>query len=164
MIKGIRGHAVLPLAAAVLLAACGSQGDDEADTSGTELAQAPAPVPAPAAVEPSPAGLPPGHPDVTAPAAEPASLARCKVCHSINEGEGAKVGPNLYGVFGRAAGTSPGYNHSPALKNSGLTWDEATLDAYLASPQATIPGTRMPMGEPDPVKRAEIIAFLKTNG
>ncbi len=164
MIKGIRVHSVLPLAAAVLLSACGSQGDDQPEPSATEMAQAPAPAPAPAAVEPTAAALPPGHPDVATPGGEPAALAKCKVCHNFNEGEGPKVGPNLYGVYGRPAGTSPGYNYSPAMKNSGLTWDEATLDEYIAAPQTKVPGARMPMGEPDPAKRAEIIAFLKTNG
>lgn len=86
------------------------------------------------------------------------------MCHSFAEGEGLKIGPNLHGIVGRTAGTSPGYNYSPAMRESGIVWTEQTLDSYLAAPGGMLPGTRMPMGEPDPAKRAEIIAFLKSNG
>ena len=149
-----------PLAAAAWLAACGPQGGDQADSGDTELAQAAAPAPGEAA-------LPPGHPGMAADAdaaAQPAALARCTMCHSFAEGEGLKIGPNLHGIVGRTAGTSPGYNYSPAMRDSGIVWTEQTLDSYLAAPGGMLPGTRMPMGEPDPAKRAEIIAFLKSNG
>ena len=55
----------------------------------------------------------------------------------------------------------PGVSYSAALKGSKLKWDEKTLDAFLANPSKMVPGTRMPIGTPDPTKRAAIIAFLK---
>ncbi len=69
---------------------------------------------------------------------------KCKVCHAT-PGEAAKnmVGPVLNGIVGRKAGTYPGYNYSDAIKYSGLTWDEATLAAYLKDPRAKVPGTKM---------------------
>ena len=55
----------------------------------------------------------------------------------------------------------PGVSYSAALKGSKLKWDEKTLDAFLANPSKKVPGTRMPIGTPDPAKRAAIIAYLK---
>ena len=68
---------------------------------------------------------------------------KCKVCHRIGEGAKNLVGPVLNGVVGRKAGTYPGYNYSEANKNSGVTWDEATLKKYLKDPKAVVPGTKM---------------------
>lgn len=74
------------------------------------------------------------------------------------------VGPSLYGVYGTRAGDyPPGYAFTADLKKSGLVWNDATLDKWLTNPVAMVPGTRMGYaGQPDPAKRAAIIAYLKT--
>ena len=58
-------------------------------------------------------------------------FAKCKICHQIGEGAKNMVGPVLSGVVGRKAGSYPDYHYSDANKNSGITWDEATLKEYL---------------------------------
>ena len=68
---------------------------------------------------------------------------KCKACHQIGEGAKNAVGPVLSGVVGRKAGTYPDYSYSDANKNSGITWDEATLKEYLKNPRAKVPGTKM---------------------
>jgi cytochrome c len=88
---------------------------------------------------------------------------KCKVCHQIGEGAKNSVGPVLTGVVGRPAGTYPGYNYSAANKNSGLTWDEATLKVYLKDPRAKVPGTKMTFpGLPSDDDINNVIAYLKT--
>jgi hypothetical protein len=75
----------------------------------------------------------------------------------------ALIGPSLFGVVNRPAGHEPGFHYSEANKNSGLTWDPATLDRYLAAPRQVVPGTFMTFpGLKDPSQRAEVIAFLET--
>ena len=89
----------------------------------------------------------------------------CKVCHQIGEGAKNFVGPELNGVVGRKAGTSPGYNYSEANKNSGLTWDEATLTKYLKNPKEVVPGTKMAFpGLHSDDEIADVIAYLKQFG
>jgi len=96
-----------------------------------------------------------------APAA-PAAFAQCASCHSAVPGKHG-IGPSLAGIYGTKAGEIAGYEFSPALKTSGLTWDDATLDKWLAGPMKMVPGTRMTYaGMTDPAKRAELIAWLKT--
>jgi cytochrome c len=86
----------------------------------------------------------------------------CRACHQVGPNAKIAVGPVLNGVVGRKAGTYPGYNYSPANKDSGLTWDEATLAKYLANPQAVVKGTKMVFpGLHDPQKVTDVIAFLK---
>jgi cytochrome c len=87
----------------------------------------------------------------------------CRACHQIGPNAKNAVGPVLNGVVGRLAGSYPGYNYSAPNKNSGLTWDEATLQKYLANPQAVVKGTKMIFpGIKDPAKVDNVIAFLKT--
>jgi cytochrome c len=86
----------------------------------------------------------------------------CKACHQIGETAKNGVGPVLNGVIGRKAGTVEGYNYSPANKNSGLTWDEATFRDYIKDPKAKVPGTKMIFaGVKDDQKITDLIAFLK---
>ncbi len=92
----------------------------------------------------------------------PIVTARCAACHSFEAGKRSFAGPNLLGVSGRVAGTAPGFAFSPALKASAITWDDASLDRFLAKPGALVPGTRMVIAIPDPADRAKIIAYLKT--
>ena len=85
---------------------------------------------------------------------------RCTACHSVAVGQN-KVGPSLHGVVGRAAGQVPGFNYSPAMRDSGKTWDEATLSAYLEKPRELVPGNRMIMaGIADAAERENIVAYL----
>jgi cytochrome c len=87
---------------------------------------------------------------------------QCAGCHSVDEGK-TIVGPSLFGIVGRQAGQVPGFRYSPANKASGVTWTEATLDAYLANPRAVIPRTTMPYaGLKDAGKRSDLIAYLAT--
>lgn len=85
--------------------------------------------------------------------------ARCTGCHSL---EANRVGPLHRGVFGRKAGTAPGFSYSTALKNAGHTWDETTLDKWLSGPAQFVPGSRMGFSVSDANDRADIIAFLKS--
>jgi cytochrome c len=82
----------------------------------------------------------------------------CLACHSIDEND---LGPRHRGVVGRRAGSINDYSYSTALKNSGLTWDEATLDRWLTNPSALVPGTKMFFKIDDAQARADIIAYLK---
>lgn len=124
-------------------------------------------APEPAAVDNGPASnmdAPPTPAATSASAANaaPASFAICKSCHAVEPGKNM-IGPSLFAIVGTKAGEVPGFQFSPAMKASGLTWDDATLDQFLMSPMKTIPGTRMTYaGQPDAAKRAEIIAYLKT--
>ena len=87
----------------------------------------------------------------------------CAVCHSFARGEPNKIGPNLFGVVGRASGAAPGYMYSPAVMNAKLTWDNKNLNEYLAGPQKKIPGTKMGFpGFSDPSEQADVIAYLAT--
>lgn len=84
---------------------------------------------------------------------------RCIACHSPDAN---RVGPMHRGVVGRVAGTVPGFTYSKAVKAAGITWDEASLDKWLADPQGFIPGQRMNFRVQDPADRADLIAYLKT--
>jgi cytochrome c len=90
---------------------------------------------------------------------------KCKICHQVGESAKNAVGPVLNGIVGRKAGSVEGYNYTPANKNSGLTWDEATLKEYLKNPRAKIPGTKMVFsGLPNEADIDNLIAFLKQFG
>ncbi|SFS10831.1 c-type cytochrome [Sphingomonas jatrophae] len=104
--------------------------------------------------------LPPGDA-----AAGARAFAACAACHARIAGAPQRNGPALVAVIGKRAGAvDPGYAaYSPALKSAKLTWTAETLDAWLARPAKFVPGNRMAYpGMPDPVARANLIAFLTT--
>jgi cytochrome c len=146
---------VLTLAAAALtLAACGqsSSSDQTAapaqatpDQVKTLLAQLPAPYSAGDIVN--------GRSKFT----------QCAACHTTAQGGPNLTGPNLYGIFGRKAGTQDGFAYSDALKSAGWTWDAGRIDTWITNPHAVLPTTKMSFpGLKDPKDRTDVIAYLKT--
>ncbi|MEZ5829583.1 MAG: cytochrome c family protein [Dongiaceae bacterium] len=95
------------------------------------------------------------------PAAGEKAFVVCKACHKIGESAKNAIGPVLNGVVGRQAGSIEGFNYSDAMKNSGITWDEANLTEYIKNPKAKVPGNKMAYaGVKDDTKVADIIAYL----
>lgn len=84
--------------------------------------------------------------------------ARCIACHSLDAN---RIGPLHRGVFGRKAGAVADYNYSPAVRNSGVIWNEETLNRWLTDPGALIPGNKMGFRINTPKDREDVIAFLK---
>ena len=84
---------------------------------------------------------------------------RCTGCHSANED---RMGPRLRGVVGRKAGTIGGYPYSDALKASGIIWDTAAIDKWLADPDAVVPGNDMSFRVSTAGERVAIIEYLRT--
>ncbi|MGQ3297310.1 c-type cytochrome [Reyranella sp.] len=84
---------------------------------------------------------------------------RCLACHSL---EYNRSGPRHCGLFGRAAGSLPGFDYSKAMKATGIVWDEPTLDRFLENPLKTVPGTKMAYaGVKNEQERTDLIAYLK---
>jgi len=87
---------------------------------------------------------------------------KCGLCHAPVEGQN-KIGPSLWGVVGRKAGTLATYTYSDAMKGANRTWDATTLDDYLTAPREKIPGVKMIFaGLPEASDRQNIIAYLST--
>jgi cytochrome c len=89
-----------------------------------------------------------------------ADLQKCKICHSLDKDGANRVGPKLYGVFGRKAGTVPGFPYSDAMKNSDIVWDDDTLAKFLRDPKDALPGNRMSF--PGIMDDAELHALLQS--
>jgi cytochrome c len=86
----------------------------------------------------------------------------CTPCHGTAAAS-TELGPTLIGIVGRAAAAREDFRYSRALRNAKVVWNETTLDAFLADPQALIVGTRMPFaGIPDKTEHADLIFYLKT--
>jgi len=89
---------------------------------------------------------------------------QCQLCHNLGKGEGAKIGPDLYGVVGRQVATQPGFSYSAPLKAKGGTWTFDALDKWLTNPRADVPGTAMTFaGISSEKQRADLIAYLNSN-
>ena len=87
---------------------------------------------------------------------------KCVICHAAEPGKN-KIGPSLFGVVGRKAGSVSGFNYSSAVKSSKLTWTAQNLDAFIANPQQKVPGNHMPYsGMSDAQERAALIAYLES--
>jgi cytochrome c len=166
----------LAAASALALTACSKQAADEPKTSETAAAAPDAAAPAAPAAAPTAAAAAAPAPDnvdtlsgvkyagYTGDAAKgKTAFITCQTCHAVEPGVN-KIGPSLHAVVGRQAGTVPGFNYSPANKNSGITWTPEKLFQYLESPQRVVPGTKMVFpGISDPQKRADVIAYLQSN-
>lgn len=89
------------------------------------------------------------------------AYAACGVCHAVVANKNG-VGPSLFGITGKAAGSTPGFKYSDAMKAAGK-WTPEKLDAFLADPKKTVPGNKMPFaGIKDPKRRADIVAYIQT--
>jgi len=126
---------------------------------------APAVEPAPAAEAAAPAA---GGGDLAArlaagdAAAGVAFMARCRACHTLDEGGARRVGPNIWGIVGKAKGVSEGFPYSDALAAAGGKWTLADLDGYLTAPKEWMPGTKMTFpGIPDATDRANALLALR---
>jgi cytochrome c len=137
------------------------------EPSAAPVAEAPAEG-APAEGEPA-AGKAPGAEILAVmAAADPkrgeADVGLCKVCHTFDKGGATLIGPNLYGVVGKKIASHEGVNYTPALKAKEGNWTYENLDLWLTNPQAFAAGTAMAFpGIPDIKKRADVIAYLRSN-
>jgi len=96
-----------------------------------------------------------------APVAKPAAFAMCGVCHKVAAGEKPTIGPNLFGVGGRKAGSAPGFSYSPAMSKANFAWTRPKLIAFITSPQQAVPGTKMAFaGQKNPQAAAAIADYL----
>jgi cytochrome c len=103
---------------------------------------------------------------MTLPAAKPPDGAtlfkqQCATCHTTNLSDPVRQGPPLVKIVGRPAGKLDGFHYSAGFAKADFVWDDARLDAYLANPQAMVPGSNMAYRQPKAETRAAIIAFLK---
>jgi cytochrome c len=99
-------------------------------------------------------------------AGEKAATGRCGTCHTFDQGGGIKTGPNLFGVMGKPIGKhAAGFAYSPALSGHGGEWTYENMDAWLKSPKAFAPGTKMSFaGLSKPEDRANIILYMREQG
>ena len=147
--------------AALALAACSkSSGSADAPTTESILPPAAAPV-SDAAKKAIVATLPADYQAADLENGQ-AKFALCKSCHTATAGGESAVGPNLYGVFGRKAGSLPGFAYSDGVKALGYAWDAEKIDRWITNPRAVVSGTKMTYaGLESPKDRVDVVAYLK---
>ena len=88
---------------------------------------------------------------------------QCQICHNVEEGQGTKIGPDLYGVVDRPVASVAGFNYTAVLKAKGGKWTFAALNKWLTDPRADVPGTAMTFaGMSSEKQRADVITYLDT--
>lgn len=147
------------------LAACGGQQQAPAEETAAAPAEATPAEAAPVEAAPEAEVVEVAYADMTGDAAAGGKVfVKCKTCHVLEDGVN-RVGPHLYGVVGREAGSVDGFNYSTANSESGITWSKDILFEYLEAPQTYLKGTRMAFpGIKDAQERADLIAYLEANG
>ena len=153
------------LTAAALLTACGKPADTAPAPPAATDSAAPAPTasaaPTAAQAKVILAALPAAYQAADLENGE-AKFAVCKSCHTLNQGGENMAGPNLYGVFGRKAGSLAGFTYSDGLKALGVTWDAQKIDQWIKGPAAMVSGTKMTyLGMENPKDRVDVVAYLK---
>jgi len=88
---------------------------------------------------------------------------QCGICHTATHGGPTLIGPNLFGVVGRKAGSLPGYSYSPAMRAAGFAWNADKLHAWVGGPASVVPGNKMPFGGlKNPTQVDDLVAYLST--
>lgn len=163
----MRAHVSAPVSItlAVLLVACGKNAggaSQSASSTSEAVSSAAAPAaPTDAQKKKALASLPAAYQNADLDNGQ-AKFALCKSCHTAARDGANMTGPNLYDVFGRRAGTLPGFAYSDALKVSKIVWSADTLDKWIQNPRADVAGTKMTyLGMENPKDRIDLIAYLK---
>jgi cytochrome c len=165
----MRIHPSAPLIAALCLAACGKPASSPQPAAGADAGPAATAEPASPPATPTDAqkkamlaSLPVAYQTADLDNGQ-AKFALCQSCHTVAKGADAMTGPNLWGVFGRKAGSAPGFTYSDGLKASGIVWDAAGINKWITNPRAVVPGTKMTyLGMENPKDRIDVVAYLKT--
>jgi cytochrome c2 len=147
----MKTHMIITALAAAALAGCGVEAEttETAPQSGQVVLAAAQPAAAAQAVDIAEQGR--------------KRFTTCAVCHTVKEGEPARIGPNLFGIVGRPAGSVEGFAYSKAMSSAGIVWTEDNLNTFIENPQGFIRGNRMGFaGEKNPEYRAAIVAYLGT--
>jgi cytochrome c len=151
-------RAVLAVIVSVILAACGPSAPKSADAPASQTPAAPAP--SSEEMQTRIAALPAPYGEANYEAGRRV-FAQCRSCHTLDEGAGNRVGPNLHGVFGREIGSVEGFSYSRPVQDANFVWDAEQLDHWLQNPQTFLPGNRMAFaGVRDETQRRDLIAYL----
>ena len=146
---------------ALSLAGCGPSGGSTSNTTAATAPPPPAPTLTDAQKKALVAELPAAYQGADLSNGE-AKFALCRSCHTTSPGGDDMTGPNLWGIFGRKAGSKAGFTYSDDLKNAAWTWDADRISQWIANPRAVLAGTKMTfVGMPDANDRRDVVAFLK---